>query len=61
MEIPVYQKSRTGTITRLVDTGKVATIQGSLLSVALLRMQLGVDLSVSLQQQDRRLHISENF
>jgi hypothetical protein len=48
IEIPIYLKSRIGTITQKVDIGKVATIQGSLLGVTLLRMQLGVDLPVSL-------------
>jgi hypothetical protein len=29
IEIPIYQKSGTGTITQIVDIAKVATIQGS--------------------------------
>jgi hypothetical protein len=46
IEIPIHQKSRTGILTQMVDIGKVATIQDrSSLSVALLRMQLGVNLS----------------
>jgi hypothetical protein len=50
IEIPIYQKSRTDSLTQMVDIGKVVTIRGSSFSVALPRTKQGVDLSIHLQQ-----------